>query len=58
MTSAAGVDWDNDAGEAWVRVVVESAVVAYVSTEMPLAIIVAGLAETSELAPPVQSIVG
>jgi hypothetical protein len=51
------IDWDEGAGECWVRLVVGKAVVAYVSTVLPLAIIERHLAETSKLDPKVQSIV-
>lgn len=51
------IDWDEGAGESWVRLVIGRAVVAYVSTVLPLAIIERRLAETGELDPKVHSIV-
>jgi len=42
------IDWDDGAGESWVRLIVGNAVVAYVSTVFPVAIIERNSAPVNE----------
>ena len=50
------IDWDDGAGESWVRLIVGNAVVAYVSTVFPVAIIERNSAPVNEPDSKVQKI--
>jgi hypothetical protein len=50
------IDWDEGAGESWVRLIVGGVVVAYVSTDLPLVIIDRDMAGIDQLDPKVESI--
>ena len=50
------IDWDDGAGESWVRLLAGNTVIAYVSTVVPLAMITGQSAETTGLDSVAQSI--
>lgn len=55
--SSAVMDWDEGAGESWVRLIVDDAVVAYISVILPLVILCRGAMRLGEPDPRVQEIV-